>query len=124
MAQSVGRRIGNMLSPVMGHCDPDAMISTRSTDPIRASGRRPLLKAGHMTACDLLRQDVRIPLPTRGHPHMTGGTDPPYMSTVPARKALMVSPAPPKGIARIFTPRAEKISSPDRWTPPPAPSVP
>src|SRR5712672_722945 len=70
MAKSANRRIERDLLLVMGHCDPEAMIRSRSTDSIRASGFVPRSKAGHMTASGCLRQSAKYPLPAGGHPHM------------------------------------------------------
>jgi hypothetical protein len=50
MALSVNRQIEADLSLVMGQRDPEAMIRSRSTVPIRASGLVPRKQAGHMTA--------------------------------------------------------------------------
>src|SRR5882757_7613976 len=72
MAKSANRRIERDLLTVMGrHCDPEAMIRSRPTDPIRASGLVPRSKAGHMTASGCLRQSAKYPLQAGGHPHMT-----------------------------------------------------
>src|SRR5712671_3488252 len=71
MAKSANRRIERDLLLVMGHCDPEAMIRSRSTDSIRASGFVPRSKAGHMTASGCLRQSAKYPLPAGGNPHMT-----------------------------------------------------
>jgi len=41
------------------------------SDIIRASGRMPHQKAGHMTAADKRDQSIKILLAIRGRPHMT-----------------------------------------------------
>jgi len=70
MALSVNRRIEADLSNVMGQRDPEAMIRSRSTDPIRASGLAPHQQAGHMTASGRQFHNAKKPLPAGGHPHM------------------------------------------------------
>src|SRR5579862_981202 len=73
MAMSVNPTNEKNLSFVMGQRDPAAMIRPRSTVPIRASGHLvPRQQAGHMTASDQLAKNAKKPLPTGGHPHMTG----------------------------------------------------
>src|SRR5215213_5460064 len=111
MAKSANRRIETDLSIVMGHCDPEAMIRSRSSDPIRASGQVPRQQAGHMTASGCLRQNAKYPLPAGGHPHMTmeeGGTieeggepsSPPLppqpVHNTPAHHGLQVLPPQPR----------------------------
>ena len=71
MAVSVNRQIEADLLLVMGQCDPAAMIRSRSTGPIRASGLVPRKQAGHMTASGRISQNAKKPLLAGGHPHMT-----------------------------------------------------
>jgi hypothetical protein len=71
MALSVNRQIEADLSFVMGQRDPEAMIRSRSTVPIRASGPVPRKQAGHMTASDRQFRNAKKPLLAGGHPHMT-----------------------------------------------------
>jgi hypothetical protein len=61
MALPVNRQIEADLSYVMGQRDPAAMIRSRSTDPIRASGLVPRKQAGHMTASDRQFQNAKNP---------------------------------------------------------------
>ena len=70
MAMSVNRRIGRNLFLAMGHRDPESMIRSRSTDPIRACGLVPRRKAGHMTAIDPTMAEREKSLRPGGHPHM------------------------------------------------------
>src|SRR5271166_6965176 len=78
MAVSVNRQIEADLSNVMGQRDPEAMIRSRSTVPIRASGLVPREQAGHMTASGRQCRNAKKPLPTGGHPHMTCRAKPPH----------------------------------------------
>src|SRR5271165_2110677 len=80
MAVSVNRQIEADLSNVMGQRDPEAMIRSRSTVPIRASGLVPREQAGHMTASGRQCRNAKKPLPTGGHPHMTLGSTVPQLA--------------------------------------------
>ncbi len=66
MAVSVNRPIEADLSNVLGRYDPVAMIRSRSTVPIRASGLAPRKQAGHMTASDRQYPEREKTLACRG----------------------------------------------------------